>query len=204
MINKSALISLIALSILIGLLWRMEVEYHGWAGLKWLSYFHLAIPAGICLFLAWANFFVKLELKEKLFINILSLLYGGLIYYGLATSLTYNFAGGPSGLFLSMQTPQWAFDLLRLSILFIVPIMPTGSFLILKLFRREPTFKFLILAIAGVIISIPLSIFILGIVEHKGGHDFIHAIKNGILFPFWVFSIGILILEQRTPEAETI
>ena len=38
--DKPAILSLITLSILAGLLWRLEVEYHGWAGLIWLTYFH--------------------------------------------------------------------------------------------------------------------------------------------------------------------
>ncbi len=183
---------------MIGLLFRAEVEYHGWAGLIWLSYFHLAIPIGFILFLIWGNFFIDLDLKKRILINFLAIIYGILIYYGLGTSLTYNYAGGSSGFLLVMQTPEWKLNLIRFSMLFIIPFIPIGTYFILKLFKREPKLKFLIIAIAGIIISIPLSVLLLEFVQHKGGQDIIHSIKSGILIPFWLFSVGLLIVGQRT------
>jgi len=47
------LAELVALSVLLAALWRAEVEWHGWAGLTWISYPHLAVPLGAALFLAW-------------------------------------------------------------------------------------------------------------------------------------------------------
>jgi len=201
--DKIPIISLTTLSIIVGLLWRLEVEYHGWTGLIWLSYFHLAIPLSYILFLAWGNVFISIDFKNRVLINVIAIIYGVLIYYGLATSLTYNFAGGPSGFLLVMQTPEWQLNLIRFSILFIVPFIPVGTFLILKLFRQEPKFKFLMLAIVGVVLSIPLSVLMLEIINHKGGQDLIHSIKSGMLIPFWVFSIGLLFIGQRKKYEHT-
>ncbi len=195
--DKIPIISLTTLSIIVGLLWRLEVEYHGWKGPIWLSYFHLAIPLGYILFLGWGNFFIAIDIKKRILMNVVAIIYGILIYYGLATSLTYNFAGGPSGFLLVMQTPEWQLNLIRFSILFIVPFIPMGTFLILKLFRQEPKLKLLMIAIVGIVLSIPLSVLMLEIINHKGGHDLIHSIKSGMLIPFWVFSVGILFIGQR-------
>lgn len=46
LINVYPLISLLFLAVFLGLLWRIEVEVHGWQGLIWVSYFHVAVPVG--------------------------------------------------------------------------------------------------------------------------------------------------------------
>lgn len=197
--DKHPIISLIILSFLVGLLWRLEVEYHGWAGLNWLSYFHWAIPVGFGLFLVWANFSLNMGFKRRILINALALIFGVLIYYGLLNSLIYIFASGTSGLLLFMQTPTWKLNVMRYAIFFIVPLIPIGTYVILKLFKKSPKLKFLILAVVGIIASVPLSVFVLDIMvmDHKGGQDLIHSIKSGMLIPFWVFSVGLLIVGQR-------
>lgn len=195
--DKLPTVSLIILSTVVGLLWRIEIEYHGWTGLIWLSYFHLAIPLGFILFLAWGNYFISINFKKRILLNVLAIIYGILIYYGLGTSLTYNFAGGPSGFLLVMQSAKWQLNLMRISLLFIIPFIPIGTYLILKLFKTVPKFKYLIYSIVGMIISIPISVFLLVILNHKGGQDLIHSIKSGILIPFWVFSIGLLIVGKE-------
>lgn len=47
------LVELVLLAFGLAALWRAEVEWHGWAGLTWLGYAHLAVPVGALLFLAW-------------------------------------------------------------------------------------------------------------------------------------------------------
>ena len=202
--NKLPIISLTILSIIIGLLWRMEVEYHGWTGLIWLSYFHFAIPIGFILFLAWGNYFINIDLKKRILLNVLAIIYGVLFYYGLGTSLTYNFSSEASGFLMVMQTSEWKLNLIRFSILFLIPFIPIGTYLILKLFKTMPKLKYLMISIVGIIISIPLSVLILKILNHKGGQDLIHSIKSGILKPFWVFSIGLLIIGEKTRTKNTM
>ena len=197
MMTKYPISTLIALAIFSGLLWRIEVELHGWTGLIWLSYFHFSIPAGFGLFLLWANPFLKLYWKNRVYINISAILFGILIYYALGASLTSIFAGGPSGFVLMMQTPEWQMNLLRYSIFVLIPLMPIGAYFIMKIFRCNPPLKFLILSILGTIASIPISLLLLEAIDHKGGHDPVNTIKSGILIPFWVCSIGLLIIGQK-------
>jgi cytochrome b6-f complex iron-sulfur subunit len=52
-----AVLSLLLLAGIAAVLWRLEVDAHGWPGLIWLSYFHWAIPAAVLLLLAWIYFF---------------------------------------------------------------------------------------------------------------------------------------------------
>jgi len=201
---KLPIISLIILSLLAGLIWRLEVEYHGWTGLIWISYFHLAIPIGFGLFLLWANCFIALSLVKRILLNAITVIFGILLYDVLATSLTYIFIGGPSAFILHMSTPKWLLNLIRFSIFLIIPSIPIGTYLILKIFKKAPHWKFLILAMLGIIISIPLSVLILDLINHKGNADLIHIIKSGMLIPFWVFSLGLLIIGQRAKEQKSV
>jgi hypothetical protein len=139
------ILSLIIVSIISGIIWRLEVEYHGWHGLTWLTYFHLAIPIGFGLFLVWSNYFIKIKPKNRILINLAGIIYSILLYYGLGISLTYLFLGGPSGLLLFVQTPKWMYYLFQYSIFFLIPFIPIGTYLLMKIFRIHPSLKFLIL-----------------------------------------------------------
>ncbi len=50
-----------SVALLAGLLWRAEVEWHGWAGLTWLDHFHWAVPIGVLLFLGWLALFCGVQ-----------------------------------------------------------------------------------------------------------------------------------------------
>jgi len=67
----------------------------------------------------------------------------------------------------------------------------------MRTFHKNSPLKYLLFAVIGVIISIPLSTLILQLIHHKGGHDYIHSTKSGILMPFWIFSVGLLIIGQK-------
>lgn len=191
-ISKYPIASLIILAILCGVLWRLEIEYHGWAGLIWLSYFHLAVPMACGLFLLWANQLMDVNWKKRIFINLTLIVYGVLIYQCLVTALTYFFATGPFGFLLELQTSSGLLSLLRYSIIVLIPFIPVGAYLLLWAFRIQPPLKFLLFSTIGIIISIPLSVTLLEVIDHKGGADAIHSVKSGMLVPFWIFSMGWL------------
>ncbi|MFM7023289.1 MAG: hypothetical protein ACKOXB_09940 [Flavobacteriales bacterium] len=170
-IKKYPLASLIVTAILCGFLWRVEVEYHGWQGLIWISYFHMAIPVGFTLFLLWTNLLLDMSIKKRMLFIATALLYGIIIFHLLGISLTYMFAGGPSGFLLLMQTPRWLFNSLRYSIFILVPFIPTGAYFIMRIFKKKVAVKFLLLSIFGFVASIPIAIFLLEIINHKGGAD---------------------------------
>lgn len=191
-------LSLIFVSILCGTFWRIEIELHGWKGLIWLSYFHLAIPIGFALFLIWGNIQFHLSLKRRLQINFLAIIYGVLITFLLSSS---SYVSYPVELIVVEGIPHWLKRIYKVSFLLLIPLIPAGVYLVLKLFNIQPNLKGLLLAIIGFVISFPASILILKMVNHIGSHDMIHAIKSGVLIPFWVFSIGILLINRNSKIA---
>jgi len=193
LITKYAILSLIVIAIICGFLWRVELEHHGWAGLGWISYFHWAVPIGFALFLLWGNLFISLVIQKRILINALAVICGILLYNGLKFSLTTSYSKG----LVLFSSDDW-----RKVILFALPYLfilfiPIGAYLTLKVFKCHPPIKFVIISMIGMILSIPISVVILYLFDHKGGSDFIHSIKSGILIPFWIISIGILIIGQR-------
>ena len=192
--------SLTLLSLICGLLWRIEVEYHGWTGLIWLGYFHWAVPVGFGLFLVWANGFVDVIPNRKVLFNVVAIIFGALVYYGLDISLTYFFSQGPTAYMLLNTTPAWKYNLFRNAFYLIIPLMPVGTFFILKFFGKHIPLARLVLSVVGIIVSIPLSTLLLELVNHKGGHDYLHALKSGFLIPLWCFSIGVLFLGKSAPN----
>lgn len=199
-ITKHPLFSLTLTALVCGLLWRTEHEYQGWIGLTWLGYFHFAVPIAYGLFLFWANQFIQASWNKRLLMNIAAIIYGVLVYYSLVASLTYIFNQGPSGFLMLIDTPPWKYNLFRYSIFVIIPLIPFSTFLILKIFKIKVSPKSLILSIVSIIISIPLSTILLKVVNHKGGHDYIHSIKSGFLIPLLVFSIGLLFIGHEKPS----
>lgn len=197
LINVYPLISLLFLAVFLGLLWRLEIEFHGWQGLIWVSYFHVSVPVGFGLFLLWANVLVNIDWKNRIFLNLATMVFGLLMYLGLVTSLTFIFAGGPFGFWLLIETSEWEQNFYRFLIFLLIPLIPIGAYLLLKAVRRNPPIKFLAFAVLGLICSIPISVLLLEVFDHKGGADIIHTIKSGALVPFWVFSLGVLVIGQK-------
>lgn len=193
-IKKYPFVSLSTLSLLCGFLWRLEVELYGWEGLIWLSYFHQAILLGFLLFMWWTNALVQLSQKKQIYFNLAVFMYGIMMYIALKISLTYLFAMGPFALLLYTQTPSWLLHLFYYAVFFLIPLIPAGTYWILKIFGQKVSLIYLFFAMAGMFFSIPLSVWVLELVQHKGGADYIHAIKSGVLVPFWMFSIGLVII----------
>lgn len=197
LLHKYSIASLFILSLVCGLLWRLEVEYHGWAGLIWISYFHWAIPVAFGLFLVWGNAYIELSIPKRLLMNSIAIALGMGIYSVFLRSLYYNCMGGPSGFITLIMTPEWQYKLWQYAILFIIPSMPLSIFLLMRLFGHRIEVKRLIFAIIGLLLAIPLSIWLLDLIHHKGGGDLAHIIKSGMLIPFWVFALGWVVIGKK-------
>ena len=151
------------------------MEYYGWKGLIWLSYFHVAVPIGFCIFLLWANQLITLNWTKLIGLNLVTIIYGILLYYALGISLTAMYS---RSLVWLIEQESLQVILVRNSIFVIIPCISIGAFLIMKLFRVNPSVKVLVLSIVGVIASIPVSIFLLKVTNHIGGANFIHSSKK--------------------------
>jgi hypothetical protein len=189
-IKKYPFLWLSILAVIAGSIWRIELEQHGWQGIEWLQYFHLAIPAGYILFLLWANAILEVNIRKRILLNLVALAYGVFMYFILLYSLSYFFVTGPSNMLLRLESP-WIYYLLTFSVFLVVPLLPLGARLILRAFRLRVKSRYCLYSIVGMIVSVPLACILLWMVNHKGGDDLIHTIKSGFLIPLWFISMGI-------------
>lgn len=200
LLSRFPVISLLVFALISGLLWRLEVEYRGWAGLGWLRYFHFAIPLGFGLFILWGNALLPVPSKERLWLNIGVLVYGIMLYRLLNTCLTYTFAQGRADYMLILQTPDWALTPLRYAVFALIPLIPIGAYAILRVFKLNIRFRYLLMSVLLMVLAAPISVLILELIHHKGGQDYIHAIKSGIVVPWCFLAVGLLVLGVEKPK----
>lgn len=189
---KTPLTYLLLISIICGFFWRAEVEYYGWDGLKWLNYFHLAIPFSFILLITWVNSQFKASILKKSLFTLTAFIYVSIMLILIINSFYYPYNK------LLAFTEQYSLVMYWLAYI-LTPLVPLGAFLILKMFVVKTNWKKLLYSTVIFLTAIPLSIFILKITNHIGQADFIHAIKSGYIIPFWVFSLGFLLQIKKVP-----
>ena len=190
MIMKEKLLSLIGVALFCGILWRLELEYRGWEGLRWLSYYQLSPLIGLGLFMLWANYFVDCTREQRIWINLATIFYCGCLYVELSFLSVFPF----------MRSIDWLNIALACLFYISIPVIPIGGHLILKSFKKKVSNQYLLLSILGMSISPFIVMILLELMGHKGGSDFIHAIKSGFLIPFWVFFLGLPIVGHQNKE----
>lgn len=188
--NTIKWLSLIILAITCGLIWRLEVENYGWAGLTWTRYFHWAIPFDVLLFVIWSNLFLSFKKGKRLLYNTLGLPFAFLSLW-LLQEILYIMYGARFGFPLGMI----------LAPAIILFSWPTGLYLLLRFCGFDISTKFLLLSILLVFASFPIAMGLLDVVNHKGNDDELHAIKSGFVIPMIVFSIGFLIVKSRNSQS---
>ncbi|MBI1183217.1 hypothetical protein GC194_03015 [bacterium] len=202
-IKKHQILSLLMVSLLCGIIWRLEIEYHGWTGLIWTTYFHIAIPIGFGLFLLWMNQMITLKPLKRLTLNIFSIILGVFTYFVLKHSLGYNYINGPAAMLSLFETDYLKINAVRSLVLIVPPLLPILAFKLLKVHGVNVRKRNLVLCEISLFVSLPFSMLILFVTGHKGGYDELHALKSGILIPFIVFTFGLLIVDvnKRRPDA---
>jgi hypothetical protein len=187
------------MAILITLVWRTEVELRGWDGLKWISYYHWAIPIGVLLFATWLTFFSNLPtLHKRLQLAGLFLLAFIPLYEILRISLSLFFVTGPSAFMVTSQIGLELFSILRLSIYLIYPgilglfwlvAQKFGLILNQRIYLASASFylgAWLLAMAMSVLTGVPT--------------DAIHTIKSGNLFLFMTIGLGIPFLAPYQPK----
>lgn len=189
---------LILTGIAAGILWRVELELHGWAGLDWIGYFHWAIPASSALFLGWLLWFLPTSSKVKRIAFVLTAAIVGVIWFRVALfALVYRFNTGPSALIKVIALGDNTYAVYANTIDVVVPVTPLLLAGLLLAFRMKPKAGDLVVAILIYTLACPVSIAILAAVDHRGGADAIHTIKSGVIIPFLVIGLGILVPRRR-------
>jgi hypothetical protein len=180
--------SLLAVSLLAAVLWRAEVEIHGWHGLIWLSYFHWAVPAGILMFAAWLALFSAIHpLGRRIAFAITFVAFAAVAYLIAYSSITtfYSRVLGPLSMF------PWWFRMWYFSIFVIFPLVPIVFLLLARFFCAHITVWRSALSLGVYTSAFPIAILLLHMVAHKGQPDFLHAIKSGFVIPLLILSFGI-------------
>lgn len=188
---RAALLSLAVVGLMGAAGWRLEVEYHGWAGLTWLGYFHWAIPFGVALFVLWAALVSDVRGPARRAALAASLALAALPLYGLTLwALSQRFITGPTA--FVARSPFWE-PWLALAFL-VLPVIPAAAALIARRFGIRRSWRRLLVAVglwyAGPVIAIAL----LRATEHRGAYDLIHTIKSGFVVPFLVGALGVIFL----------
>lgn len=189
--NKTLAFSfLILFSFLSFLIWRIEVEFHGWDGLTWLSYFHWAIPICLLLFVVWVNIFFNFESsKRRIVVNSFLVFWVIVGFIVFSFSLESIFITGPSAMFYLML-PKWQLYLGRFITFIIFPLFPLISLYSLRIINIKISAKYIFLSQIIFWLAFPLSILLLILIPDKGYPNSIHAVKTGFVFPFLFFSLG--------------
>lgn len=173
-IQKHSFLLLVSISIISGILWRLEIEFYGWHTLKWYyTPIHISPIISLILLITW--FESHLTSKKKGYIYLSGIGLATILYLTLP-SMLYNHA-----------------RIMYLAPIFIICNIPLGAFLILKFFTEKVSFKKLLLSYILVIFSFPISLGILISIEQSIYVGSTDIFKSGLLIPFWIVSLGILI-----------
>ncbi len=201
--SKKAYIYLSLVALAAGIIWRAELEWHGWHGLIWLSYFHYAIPINFILVLSWINLNIKgISPARRIWLNSSALIYTFFVAVLVFSAIYYTMIPGARGFVLLMSIPRWAYSFFLVIPLLVVAGFSWGVYWILLLFKQKAQKIKVWISMALLLLAFPIASILLKLVQHRGGSNFIHAIKSGFVFPLLVFSIGVLVIGIKKKEKE--
>ncbi|MDI1451902.1 hypothetical protein [Polyangium sp. 6x1] len=174
------------LALLAGALWRLEVEWRGWEGLTWAGYFHLAVPVGVALFLLWAWSFLDVPSPRRraAIVSVLAL------FAAIAVPLTEGSLRAAFNRFAFMRPLPWP-------MLFWWLLTPSLVVGVLRAFRVPVDGRRWALGQALFVAAWPLAAIVIQVLPQHGQTDAIHAFKSGLVVPFFVVALGILIPTRR-------
>lgn len=191
MSRASRWLSLVAVGVVSGLLWRAEVEHHGWAGLGWTGYFHLAVPASVALFLGWVAWWIDAPTRAHRIRAVVALaLYAAAAVPATEWSLRIAF-----GRFSFL----WGFWWLALWWWLLAPTTVAG---LLVACRAPPGWRRWLASQALFALSPWLATIVITAFPQHGHSDLIHAVKSGAIVPFLVVALGVGVTVRRRVDAQ--
>lgn len=194
----NAVLSLLLFSVVAMVIWRYEIDYHGWNSLAWIHYFHWAIPVGGALFVVWLFVYLPLNKPYKLSFTIATAIAMVPLYWLAKDALEGAYA------------QRWYFGEPGLDYYF-------QRFAIIPCYVGIPLLFWGAAKWAGVQVNWVgrtagavcyfggplLSVVLLEFMQHRGSADFIHAIKSGYLIPFVILGLGLPVaLVRRNVDAD--
>lgn len=172
--------SLAVVAAFAGVLWRAEVERHGWAGLTWTSYFHLAVPVAVALFLGWVGWWVDAATRARRVAVILSLAaYAAAAIPATELSLRMIFSRWA-------PPPSWSVAFLAWWLL-----APTSVAGLLVLCRTPPGWRSWLASQCLFVAAVPFACALIEVLPQHGHSDLVHTLKSGLLAPWLVLALGV-------------
>jgi hypothetical protein len=189
---------LVAAGLIAAIVWRLELESHGWKGLDWLGYFHWAIPVGVLLFLSWLFVYCPITSPVKRFLLVCVTGCVAVVWFLVVEfSLYYYFNGGPSAFIRFLAVGEIRYRIYMNLIYAVIPLTPLIFATVLRLFGLKLKIRHLWTAVLIYILASPISIIILAVLQHRGGADALHTIKSGVIIPFLVVGLGVLVPRKK-------
>lgn len=198
---RNPLASLLIAGVASAAIWWAEVHLRGWDGLEWINYFHLAVPFGTLVFLVWLNFHCGVPSLPKRFAYLSSVIVfvvGAYLVTG--WSLRWHFGG----IRVWMPFDEWpiTYKLSLFSIYLVFPTIPVTFLLLSRCFGVQFRKLGIVVGMASYVLAIPLAVFIIAVVRHKGQADSIHAIKTGFCIPFLMAGLGLPFVFRKREEIQ--
>ena len=189
---KLALVSLCLLAGIAAVLWRAEVEYHGWAGLTWIGYFHWAVPAGVGLFIAWLAVFSGITPLWRRALFLVTAGAFAVVAYRVSYWALWHYFH-PLGWMFSTPNPSKARVELYLGAVYLVyPGVPVCACLIARLFGVRLKVAHWLLTVVLFVAACPFAVGMLHLTDHAGKNNpIIHTIKSGFIIPLLVIGLGV-------------
>jgi hypothetical protein len=195
---KQSIPILVVAGLVAAIVWRLELEFHGWKGLDWLGYFHWAIPVGVLLFLSWLFVYCPITSPVKRLLLVCVTGFVAVVWFLVVEfSLYYYFNGGPSAFIRFLAVGEMRYRIYMNLIYAVIPLTPLIFATVLCLFGLKLKIRQLWTAVLMYILACPISIIILAVLQHRGGADALHTIKSGVIIPFLVVGLGILVPRKR-------
>jgi hypothetical protein len=202
-LNGKYIVSIFVLAALSTFIWIIELFYHGWGGLKWISYFHYSLCIIPFLFIIWL-FYISFNLKVKTHPIFYSIIY--IVFFIFSYIIFYvQMISGPTALSLLLLFPdninifqyliQYIFYIciiLEIIIIYIINI-------IICLYEKRKINKKDIFIIALHIIIVPIMSIIISLIillpinYARYCFDPIHWFKTGsIIFSFIIYECSYI------------
>ena len=192
--KKRLLISLIIVALLCGVLWREELELRwGWESLAWGEHFHWAIPFGGLIFMTWVSQMARPARPWKLMAE-LTLLWA--VFYAVLEFILLRFFSR------WLFTFNFHYYYLGYALPLIWLLLPPSFFVVCRRHGLQTPRRLKWMSLVCFFASWPLAVWLLDVVDHRGGADLIHALKSGFVIPLLVLSLGFpLLFAKRADES---
>jgi len=178
------------------IVWRLEIESHGWGGLGWVWYFHRAVPLGVVMFVMWASIVGQFRSTLRRVLFALCMLVLALpMYVATELALLGYFGGGPN--------PSLLFSPFAMLVFLVYPAIPILVWIMARAFQLRIPWVRALVSIGVFLGAYPVSWLAVRLLNRGLGDYSIHAIKTGYIIPLLVIGLGILFLGDREARGPT-